>query len=200
MRSSRACTLAYSIPTRQTNITSAINQGSATMRNTPDVGLDSRKCLCSGWRRHRGWDELRRRRCGRAFWRWPNQRLPALAIHGRGFLIQPSNIIGTGPKLPLGFTTSRWATTPARFSPNRFYAVPGYDLCTGWGSPNGQPLSTFCGIPEILVSPGAGFSSIGAVGGRFSVNSETFSVRPRERRRWVRKRGARRGWKHLKLQ
>jgi subtilase family serine protease len=25
-------------------------------------------------------------------------------------------------------------------SPNAFYAVPGYDLCTGWGTPNGATL------------------------------------------------------------
>ena len=41
-----------------------------------------------------------------------------------------------------------------RGSPNRFPAVPGYDLCTGWGTPNGTNLITaLAGAPVIPVSP-----------------------------------------------
>ena len=36
--------------------------------------------------------------------------------------------------------TSQPATTPVQPVPPNFYAVSGYDLCTGWGTPAGQTL------------------------------------------------------------
>jgi len=48
-------------------------------------------------------------------------------------------------------------------SPNGFYAVAGYDLCTGWGTPAGQSLiNAIAGSPDPLgISPATGFTSAG---------------------------------------
>jgi hypothetical protein len=61
-------------------------------------------------------------------------------------------------------------------SPNSFYAVSGYDLCTGWGTPAGQSLiNALAGAPEPLgVSPPTGFTASGTVGGPFNPISTTF--------------------------
>jgi hypothetical protein len=52
-------------------------------------------------------------------------------------------------------------TSPS--SPDRFHAVPGYDLCTGWGTPKGnaliEALQEFAGpiwVDFTWVEPGAG--------------------------------------------
>ena len=59
-------------------------------------------------------------------------------------------------------------TSPS--SPSRFYAVTGYDLCTGWGTPAGQTLINALATPDpLLISPSA-LAFSGAVGGPFSPN------------------------------
>jgi subtilase family serine protease len=50
-------------------------------------------------------------------------------------------------------------------SPNSFYAVAGYDLCTGWGTPGGQNLiNALAGPPDSLrIAPAREFTVIGPV-------------------------------------
>jgi hypothetical protein len=63
-------------------------------------------------------------------------------------------------------------------SPNSFYAVSGYDLCTGWGTPAGQSLiNTLAGAPEPLgISPATGFTATGTVGGPFNATATSFEL------------------------
>jgi hypothetical protein len=53
--------------------------------------------------------------------------------------------------------------------------VGGYDLCTGWGTPNGSNLINTLAPPDTLVMlPVAGFISSGPGGGPFNVTAESF--------------------------
>ena len=62
-------------------------------------------------------------------------------------------------------------------SPTKFYAVPGYDLCTGWGTPTGQTLINALANPEaLLITPPTGFTSSGGFGGPFTITSQTLSL------------------------
>jgi hypothetical protein len=64
-------------------------------------------------------------------------------------------------------------TSPS--SPTNFYAVPGYDLCTGWGTPNGTNLiNALAPLDALQISPATGFTVSGGVGGPFAVTSEIF--------------------------
>jgi hypothetical protein len=55
--------------------------------------------------------------------------------------------------------------------------VTGYDLCTGWGTPNGQKLINALANPEALqITPNTGFTSLGGVGGPFTVTAQSFSL------------------------
>src|SRR5208282_5680069 len=64
-------------------------------------------------------------------------------------------------------------------SPTKYQAVAGYDLCTGWGTPNGDNL-----IPALLsppldnlrIAPPLGFTSQGRSGGPFSVTTQTYTL------------------------
>jgi hypothetical protein len=60
---------------------------------------------------------------------------------------------------------------------NRFIATPGFDLCTGWGSPFGQNLIGALAVPDTLgIVPAAGFGANGPPGGPFNTVSATFSL------------------------
>ncbi len=62
-------------------------------------------------------------------------------------------------------------------SPSRFLAVPGYDLCTGWGTPNGSNLIAALALPEPLqITPLAGVLLSGPVGGPFTPASATYTL------------------------
>ena len=73
------------------------------------------------------------RPCGQATWLWPMNRLRLIRIKRRASLIQP-------------FTHWVWEKATATdfhditVGSNGFPATKGYDLATGWGSPNGAGL------------------------------------------------------------
>ena len=65
-----------------------------------------------------------------------------------------------------------WPNSPASFS-----AVSGYDLCTGWGTPNGTNLINALVNPDpFVIVPAEGFNSSGLYGGPFTVTNRNFSV------------------------
>ncbi|HAO77484.1 MAG TPA: hypothetical protein DCQ92_00645, partial [Verrucomicrobia subdivision 3 bacterium] len=58
---------------------------------------------------------------------------------------------------------------------NAFYAGPGYDLCTGIGTPNGTNLINALINPDpLIVISNYGFNAIGSPAGTFNVTSQTF--------------------------
>src|SRR5207248_5918019 len=60
-------------------------------------------------------------------------------------------------------------------SPTKFFAVPGYDLCTGWGTPNGSNLiNTLAPFNALRVSPATGFGSSGQPAGPFTPAMQVF--------------------------
>jgi hypothetical protein len=132
-----------SIPAWQDGVANSSNGGSTTLRNVPDVAMDSdwnnyscQAGSCSG-----GW-------AGTSFStpRWAgfmalvNQQAAAQGKPPLGFIDQAIYSIGQSAGYGDDFHDI--------FSGNNDYdgqtvwysAVPGYDLVTGWGSPNGQSL------------------------------------------------------------
>ena len=62
-------------------------------------------------------------------------------------------------------------------SPNEFFAVPGYDLCTGWGTPTGNSLLYDLALPEPLrIFPAVAALSSGPSGGPFTPISQTYTL------------------------
>jgi uncharacterized repeat protein (TIGR03803 family) len=60
-------------------------------------------------------------------------------------------------------------------SPSLFPAVSGYDLCTGWGTPNGSNLIAAIALPEPLrITPSTPTIFSGPVGGPFNPATQTF--------------------------
>ncbi len=166
----------YPIPSWQTNISMTANQGSTTMRNVPDVALtaDNVYVQADGVGQPVGGTS-----CASPLWAGftalVNQRA---VISGRptvGFINPALDTIGTGGTYTTCFHDITTGNNTSPSSPTKFYAVAGYDLCTGWGVPDGQSLINALATPDPLgIQPDSGFTAIGGSGGPFTVTSEGF--------------------------
>jgi uncharacterized delta-60 repeat protein len=170
----------YPIPSWQTNINMAANQGSTTMRNTPDVALtaDNVYVRADGEDQNVGGTS-----CAAPLWAGftalVNQQAAASSKPSVGFINPAVDAIGSGigANYTSAFHDITTGNNTSSSSPTRFYAVFGYDLCTGWGTPAGQNLINALAIPEaLIITPSSGFTSIGGVGGPFTVTSQSLSL------------------------
>ncbi|MGP8020497.1 MAG: immunoglobulin domain-containing protein [Limisphaerales bacterium] len=168
----------YPIPYWQTNINMTANQGSTTMRNTPDVALtaDNVYVRADGNNYDVGGTS-----CAAPLWAGfaalVNQQAAATGEPAVGFINPAIDAIGSGPNYTTCFHDITTGNNTSGSSPTRFYAVTGYDLCTGWGTPNGQKLINALANPEALqITPITGFTSMGGVGGPFTVTAQSFSL------------------------
>ncbi|MGO8765423.1 MAG: protease pro-enzyme activation domain-containing protein, partial [Limisphaerales bacterium] len=168
----------YPIPGWQTNVSMAANQGSTTMRNTPDVALTADNVYV----RADGFDyNVGGTSCAAPLWAGftalVNQEAVASGQSTVGFLNPLVYAIGGKAAYTADFHDIITGNNESPSSPDKFSAVPGYDLCTGWGTPAGQKLIDALANPEpLIITPAAGFSSIGGVGGPFTVTYESFTL------------------------
>ncbi len=161
------------IPSWQAGVADTSNGGSATLRNVPDVAaeanFDNYDCnmgACQG-----GWG-------GTSFAapRWAgfmalvNQQAVAAGNPTAGFIDPAIYAIGEGSDYDSDFhdiTSGNNSTEGGCCGQEFFYAVTGYDLVTGWGSPDGQDLIDALAPPasagfqlsaspsSLTISPGA---------------------------------------------
>ena len=62
------------------------------------------------------------------------------------------------------------------FTPSEFQALPGYDLCTGLGTPKGNSLIQALLAPadSLQIAPLPGFTAAGAAHGSFNITAQTY--------------------------
>jgi len=148
----------YSIPPWQQGVSMAGNQGSTTMRNIPDVALtaDNVYVRADGSDHNEGGTS-----CAAPLWAGftalANQQGAANGKSPVGFLNPALYTIGKGPKYTSCFHDTTTGNNEWPSSPSQFSAVTGYDLCTGWGTPNGTNLiNALVGpptnLPNLVVS------------------------------------------------
>ena len=170
----------YSIPDWQTNVDMNLNGGSTTARNIPDVAWTADNVYVEYGGGSSG--AVGGTSCAAPLW----AGLAALMneqslVAGRstiGFLNPAIYAIGRSADYNAVFHDITSGNNAWPGSPNGFYAVAGYDLCTGWGTPAGQSLiNAIAGSPDPLgISPATGFTSAGTVGGPFSATSTSFEL------------------------
>ena len=169
----------YSIPDWQQGIDMSINHGSTTMRNVPDVALtadDVYVVYNNGQSNVFGGTS-----CAAPLWAGfialVNQQAAAVSKPPVGFINPAIYAIGTNANYAANFHDITTGDNYWSGSPTNFPAVPGYDLCTGWGTPSGQNLINAFVPPDILqISPVTPFVASGPVGGPFSAASQSFSL------------------------
>ena len=150
--SSGGISTAYAIPSYQQGLSMSANQGSTTMRNVPDVALTGDNVYVTygnGKTTTVGGTS-----CAAPLWAGftalINQQAVAVGQAPVGFLNPALYSIGRGAGYAAAFHDITTGNNFSSSSPSRFAAVAGYDLCTGWGTPNGTNLIYALAGPPIL--------------------------------------------------
>jgi hypothetical protein len=149
------------------------------MRNIPDVAMAATNIFLDAENggTYEAWGTSAAAPLWAGFTALVNQQAAAAGQPPVGFINPAVYAIGEGPAYASDFHDITTGNNFNSGSPSRFSAVLGYDLCTGWGSPNGLNLIVALATPDTLaVLPGTGFSAAGSFGGPFSPDSENFSL------------------------
>ncbi|HVM47905.1 MAG TPA: protease pro-enzyme activation domain-containing protein, partial [Candidatus Acidoferrum sp.] len=159
----------YTIPAYQADIDMSLNQGSTSMRNIPDVALTADNVYV----RADGQDyNVGGTSCAAPLWAGFTALVNQQAVgSGRptvGFINPALDVLGHAAKYTTCFHDITTGNNTRSGSPTKFYAVSGYDLCTGWGTPAGQKLINALATPDALLVSPASLAFSGNVGGPFS--------------------------------
>ena len=172
----------YPIPSWQKPVDMTANKGSVTMRNLPDVAAIAENVWISY--NNGSSESVGGTSCSSPLWSaflaLVNQQAAAFGRPPVGFLNPAVYAIG----LAAGYTTNFHDITTGNntnsASPTEFFAVPGYDLCTGWGSPFGQSLINALApriAARVITNAGAAIISQGCSIPNGSINpGETVTV------------------------
>jgi subtilase family serine protease len=168
----------YSIPSWQMGISMAANGGSTTQRNIPDVAMVADHIYVYYGNGKSG--SFVGTSASAPLWAGLtaliNQQAASKGKAAIGFINPAIYSLGKSASYSSAFHDITTGNSTWSSSPNNFYAVPGYDLCTGWGTPAGQSLiNALAGPPDSLgISPSTGFTANGPVGGPFGPDSKHF--------------------------
>jgi hypothetical protein len=174
--SSGGVSSAYTIPPWQKTVKMTSNGGSTTYRNVPDVAMAADDIFIVG-------DDGQSTNVAgtsaasplwAAYTALVNQQATNNNLPPVGFLNPALYRIGTNSTYTAcldDVTVGNNTNSNAR----QFFAVPGYDLCTGWGSPNGNSLLIALTRPDgFQITPGRGPVGNGPAGGPFTASAQTF--------------------------
>lgn len=169
----------YSIPSWQTNVNMTANQGSTTMRNIPDVAMvaDNIWITCSNGSSL----TVGGTSCATPLWAGfaalVNQEAASNGVSSIGFINPAIYTLGAQSNYTSFFHDITTGNNAWNGSSNLYYAVSGYDLCTGWGTPAGQNLiDALADTEPLVISPSSGFNAIGGAGGPFTPASEILTL------------------------
>jgi xanthomonalisin len=118
----------YNIPAWQTNISMTTNKGSATKRNIPDVAADAANI----------YEIVGKNATPDDAGGGTSSAAPLWAAFGQpsvGFINPAIYAIGKGTNYSACFHDITVGNNEWPSSSTQYVAVAGYDLCTGWGSP-----------------------------------------------------------------
>lgn len=154
----------YSIPSWQLGIDMTANQGSTTMRNIPDVSILADTIIFTVNKNGQtggigGTSAAAPMWAG--FMALVNQQAAANGRPPVGFFNPTIYALGKGPNRASILHDITTGNNTNSSSPTKFFAVPGYDLCTGWGSPIGPNLINALAGPNdaLQIQPGIGFTA-----------------------------------------
>jgi subtilase family serine protease len=140
--SSGGISTTYAIPSWQQGINMSTNLGSMVMRNIPDVAMTADNVWVIFGNGLSG--DFGGTSCAAPLWAGftalINQQAAARGQPPVGFINPVIYGIGTGPGYTSAFHDITTGNNASSTSPKQFFAVSGYDLCTGWGTPNGSNL------------------------------------------------------------
>ena len=176
----------YSLPSWQSNLNVATNLGSTTQRNIPDVALTGDNVFVDYNNGSTG--AFGGTSCAAPLWAGfmalVNQQFASNsgnATNSVGFINPVIYVIGKGENPNFDYASCFHDTTAGNnywpSSPTSYPAVAGYDLCTGWGTPNGSGfINALAFFDYLTISPSATTTASGSPGGPFSPSSQVFTL------------------------
>lgn len=144
----------FPIPAWQRNLSMSTNGGSYTARNMPDVALTADRV----WATYGGGlaGSFSGTSCAAPLWAGvvalANQQAANYGNPPVGFLNSFLYALASGPNYWSMFHDITTGDNTTASSPNNYPAVAGYDLCTGWGTPNGSNLINRLAILPVVVA------------------------------------------------
>jgi uncharacterized repeat protein (TIGR01451 family) len=145
-----------SIPKWQQGISMATNHGSTTMRNVPDVALtgDNVFVVSSGGNEGGFGGTSCASPLFAGFMALVNQQAGINGKSSIGFLAPTVYALAKTASYTNIFHDIITGDNTWDLSPTNFFAVPGYDLCTGLGTPNGTNLiNALAGVSNTYTAP-----------------------------------------------
>lgn len=159
------------IPSWQLGLDMTTNQGSFTMRNVPDVALTADDIFIfydNGTNGSVGGTSAAAPLWA-GFMALVNEQAEQLAQPSVGFLNPALSALCRGTNYAVTFNDISTGNNTNYDSPNLFYAVPGFDLCTGWGTPTGTNLvNALTTADDLRLLPPTTFATHGIAGGPFA--------------------------------
>jgi len=170
----------YSIPSWQQGINSFLTNGGSTIaRNLPDVALTANNVYVK-YGNGMSSSTVVGTSCAAPLWAGfmalANQQAAANSQPPIGF-INPAiyEIANESFAKFQAFNDITKGSNTWSSSPNAFFATPGYDLCTGLGTPNGTNLINALVSPDsLIVVSNGGFNATGSPAGTFDITSQTY--------------------------
>lgn len=161
------------IPAWQQGVSMTANHGSSSFRNLPDVACEADISI---WLVAYDGEEgpIGGSSASTPLWAGftalVNQQAAANGRPSIGFANPALYAIGEGSNYNLAFHDITTGNNTNGGSPSNFFAVPGYDLCTGWGTPAGSNLINALALPPdaLNIVPATNLTASGPVGGPFS--------------------------------
>ena len=165
------------IPSWQVGVATTTNQASSKLRNVPDVAMnaDNIFIVADDGQQEFADGTSAATPLWAGFTALVNQRAVASGKATVGFINPAIYAIGKSVFYLSDFHDITTGNNTNLIVVTNYPAVPGYDLCTGWGTPAGQNMITALATPDNLgVLPGTGFTANGPVGGPFNISSQNF--------------------------
>jgi uncharacterized repeat protein (TIGR01451 family) len=148
----------WSIPTWQQGINMKPSQGSSSKRNIPDVAMvaDSVFVISDNGQHGTVGGTSIATPLWAAFTALINQQAALIGQPPVGFLNPAVYSLAKGSGYAASFHDVTTGNNTNASSPHLFFAVTGYDLCTGWGTPTGRNLIDALAPPPNSAVIGAG--------------------------------------------
>jgi hypothetical protein len=169
--SSGGISTSYPIPSYQQGISMSANQGSTTMRNVPDVAMvgDDIAFVADNGQQETGSGTSFATPLWAGVIALVNQQAAAYGQPSVGFLNPAIYAVGKEVNYTSAFHDITTGNNTTTCSPDQFFAVTGYDLCSGWGTPNGDGLINAL-ICAYTVATSSAPSGSGSTSGGGTVN------------------------------
>ena len=174
----------YAIPSWQAGVSMAVNNGSPNYRNIPDVALTADSVYSYSDNGNAG--SVGGTSCAAPLWAGltalANQLADLTGQASVGLINSAVYTVGASDVYTQAFHDITTGDNTWSSSPSQFYAVSGYDLCTGWGTPAGQGLlNALVGQGSVVtdaleIISNAPIHATGPVGGPFSPANATITL------------------------